>query len=184
MNMLELLNFKEMVAVITRKMRQANDQMPRIHSDVLVEIRDKNGKLKCRSFQHNLRTNAGADFWNTQLFTTSPGTKGAGFMALSTSTTPTSTDTTLPGEITTGSTLVRTAALSPTHTAATGQSQFTHTFTYDGTTPAPPVVVGMLGLFSDTHANGGTLALETALSPTATVNANGDTIAITWTINY
>lgn len=182
--MREFLNFSEMVSFITKKARAAHDKMPRMYSDVLIEVRDKDGKLKSRSFQHNLRTNAGADFWNTQLFTTAPGAKGAGFMALSTSTTPTATDTTLPGEITTGSTLVRTGALTPTHSAGTGQSQFTHTFTYDGATPAPPVVVAMLGLFSDTHANGGTLALETALSPTATVNANGDTIAVTWTINY
>jgi hypothetical protein len=85
-------------------------------------------------------------------------------MALSTATTATATDTTLPSEIITGSTLIRTGALTPTHTAATGQSQFTHTFTYDGATPAPPVVIGLLGLFNDTHANGGTLALETALN--------------------
>lgn len=182
--MRDRLNFKDMIAAIARKARAAHDVMPGIRSDVLIIVRDKDGKEKSRSFQHNLRTNAGADFWNTQLFSTAPAAKGAGFMALSTGTTATATDTTLPSEIITGTTLVRTTALTPTHTAASGQSQFTHTFTYDGTTPAPPVVVGLLGLFNDTHANGGTLALETALSPTATVNANGDTIAITWTINY
>ena len=182
--MRDLLSFTEMVGAIVRKARSMNDRMPLIYSDVLIVVRDRDGREKSRSFQHNLRTNAGADFWNTQLFSTAPAAKGAGYMALSTSTTATATDTTLPSEITTGTTLVRTGALTPTHSAGTGQSQFTHTFTYDGTTPAPPVVVGLLGLFNDTHANGGTLALETALSPTATVNSNGDTIAITWTINY
>ena len=182
--MLEFLNFEDMVRFVVKKARAMNDRMPLMYSDVTVEIRDKDGNLKFHAEQHNLRTNAGADFWNTQLFSTSPAAKGAGYMALSTATTATATDTTLPSEITTGTTLVRTSALTPTHSAGTGQSQFTHTFTYDGATPSPPVVIGLLGLFNDTHANGGTLALETALSPTATVNSSGDSVAITWTINF
>lgn len=155
-----------------------------IHSDVVIEVRDADGRLRFRSEQHNLRTNAGADFWNAQLFSTSPSVKGAGYIGLSTNTTPSATDTVMPGEIATGTTLIRTAALSPSHVTGSSQSQFSYTWTYDGTTPAPPVIIGMAGLFNNTYASGGTLALETGLAPTVTLNSNGQTLQLVWTINY
>jgi hypothetical protein len=150
----------------------------------VIEVHDADGRLRFRSEQHNLRTSAGADFWNAQLFSPSPSVRGAGYIGLSTSTIPNVTDTSMPGEITTGTSLVRTAQLTPTHSAGTNQSQFSYTWTYDGTTPAPPVVVGMAGLFNNTHAGGGTLALETSLIPTVTLTSNGQTLQLTWTISY
>ena len=155
-----------------------------IHSDVLIEVRDRDGRLRFRSEQHNLRTSAGVDFWNAQIFSASPASKGAGYIGLSTNTTPNFTDTAMPGEIATGTTLIRTVQLTPTHSAGTNQSQFSYTWTYDGTTPAPPVTIGMAGLFNNTYAGGGTLALETGLAPTVTLTSNGQTLQLTWTISY
>jgi hypothetical protein len=152
----------------------------RVWSDILVEIRDKDGNLKHSAFHHNLRTNVGADFWNKQLFTTSPSTKGAGYLAIATGSTVSAVDTVLTGELLVNG-LQRTAALTPVHASATGQSTFTNIFTYTGSST---IVVGKAGLFNDTHASGGTLVLEAALSPSGTVNASGDQITIVWTINY
>jgi hypothetical protein len=42
----------------------------------------------------------------------------------------------------------------------------------------------MAGLFNNTYASGGTLALETGLAPTVTLNSNGQTLQLVWTINY
>lgn len=150
-----------------------------IRSDILVEVHDKDGNLKSRSFQHNLRTNAGADFWNTQLFSTTPGGAGAGFLALTTNASaPGATDTTLTSEETTNG-LARSTAITPTHTGGTSQSVIAHTFTYTG---GVTKVIAKVGLFNAVTV--GTLVLETLLSSTATVNTNGDTIAITWTVNF
>jgi hypothetical protein len=149
-----------------------------MHSDVTLEIHDKNGNLKHRSEQKNLRVNGGADFWNTQLFSLSPGGAGANYIALSTDTaTPLATDTTLPSEIV-GNGLSR-AQATLAHTAGTSQSQFTNTYTYTGSSP---VVIAKVGLFN--AASVGTLVLETLLTSTGTVNTTGDTISVTWTINY
>lgn len=176
--MLDSFKFSDLMATVSRKLRSAEDRYC-FRSDILVEVRDRDGNLKSRSFQHNLRTNVGADFWNTQLFSTAPGGAGAGFMALTTdATAPGATDTTLTSEETTNG-LARTTALTPTHSAGASSSVFTKTFTYTG---GVSKVIAKVGLFNATSS--GTLVLETLLASTATVNTNGDTIAITWTINF
>jgi hypothetical protein len=179
--MIDIFQLFERVGSFTRKLRSVEDRC-RVRSDVLLEIRDKDGRLKHRSFQHNLRVNGGADFWSTQLFGVS-GINGqtgtAGYMALTAdSTAPNATDTTLPSEITTNG-LGRTTQLTPTHSAGASSSSFSHTWTYTGSTS---VTIAKVGLFN--ASSSGTLVLETLLASTGTVNANGDTISVTWTINY
>src|SRR5271157_2356364 len=100
--MLDKFNFREALGAITRKLRPAGDTLS-FRSDIEVVVRDKDGNVRSRSFQHNARVNAGADFWNQQLFGVS-GIQGqthtAGYMALSTDTNPAGpTDTTLPSEL-------------------------------------------------------------------------------------
>jgi hypothetical protein len=179
--MIDSFDFYDRVLSCVGLQRQTSDSFC-LHSDIEVTVRDKYGSLKSHSFQHNLRTNGGADFWNTQLFGTS-GINGqtatAGYMALTTdATAPAATDTTLTSEETTNG-LARSAQLTPTHSAGATSSVFTKTFTYTGSTSK---VIAKVGLFNASSA--GTMVLETLLSSTGTVNANGDTITITWTINY
>jgi hypothetical protein len=155
-----------------------------MHSDVEVTVRDKDGNIKSRSIQKNLRTNGGADFWNTQLFSTSPnaGTKTANYMAVTTDTTAASvTDTILAGEETANNGLRRTGQLVVSHSAGQSASTFTNTFTYIGLTSK---LIEKIGLFNDTYANGGTLVLETNLNPPSAVHVSGDTFEIIWTINF
>lgn len=181
--MFDTFHFKEAIAAVSRKLRGINDNF-HMHSDVEVTVRGRDGRVKSHSLQKNLRTNGGADFWNTQLFGVSGingQAKTAGYMAITTdATAAAATDTVLASEETTNG-LARTAQLTPTHGAGATSSVFTNTYTYTGSSSK---VIAKIGLFNDTHANGGTLVLETVLASTGTVNANGDTITITWTINY
>lgn len=180
--MFDFLRLREGVKAFTTKMRGIDDSF-HVHSDVEVTVRDKFGNVKSHSVQKNLRTNVGADFWSQQLFGTgSPSaTLLATRMAITTDATAAgATDTTLASEETTNG-LARTGALTPTHSSGTGASVFSNTFTYTG---GSSKVIAKAGLFTDTHANGGTLVLETLLASTATVNTSGDTITITWTVNF
>lgn len=148
------------------------------HSDITLEIRDKDGNLKHRSQQKNLRTNAGADFWDQQLFKVGTAGATANFIALTTdATAPAAGDTTLASEETLNG-LAR-AQAADAHTAGAASSTLSKTFTYTGSTSK---TIAKLGLFN--AASAGTLALETLLASTGTVNANGDTISISWTVNF
>jgi len=175
--MLDSFKFSDFVGAVTRKLRLADDTF-RIRATVLVEVRDKYGNLKSRSFQKNMRVNNGADFWNTQLFALSPGAAGANYLALSTDTSnPNATDSSLPSEITSNG--LQRVQVTPTHTSTTSVTTFSHQWTYTGSTATVVAKAGLLNASS-----GGTLVLETLLNATATVNNNGDTITVTWTINY
>lgn len=175
--MLDSYQVSEAAGLVTGKKRQSLDNFI-MYSDVEFTIRDKFGNQKHYSFQHNLRTNAGADFWNTQLFSTSPGTAGANYIALTTDTVaPAAADTTLTSELTTNG--LGRAQATVTHTAAASSTQLSHTWTYTGSTS---VVIAKVGLFN--AATVGTMVLETLLTTTGTVSANGDTITVTWTINF
>src|SRR4051812_37774023 len=179
---LDRFHFKDLIGAVTRKLRVAEDHFG-IHSDVHVIVRDKFGNVKSESFQHNLRTNAGANYWNTQLFSTSPqaSARTANRMAITTDAAIAAvTDTTLATEETANG-LGRTGQLTVSHSNNATTSTFTNTFTYTGSSSK---VIAKVGLFDDTFGNGGNLVLETVLSSTATVNANGDAITITWSINF
>lgn len=71
-----------------------------------------------------------------------------------------------------------------TYVAATfplaGQIQYANTFTYTG---AALVSVDVVVLCNSKPAVGSLLVLETVLNATASVNNNGDTIAVTWQVN-
>lgn len=102
----------------------------------------------------------------------------ANYIALSTdSTTPAGSDTSLASEQTTNG-LAR-AQATDTHSAGAASSSLAHTWTYTGSSS---VTIAKVGLF--TQSSNGVMILETLLSSTATVNNNGDTITVTWTINF
>jgi hypothetical protein len=143
---------------------------------VEVEVRDARGRLLARSRTKNLIVNSGLDFINTQVLSTTPGTAGANYIALSTDTTaPAATDTSLLSEQTTNGLARAQGTLS--HTAGTNSSSLAHTWTYTGATST---TIAKVGLFN--AASAGTMVAETLLSSTATVSANGDQITVTWTI--
>lgn len=173
----EKFKLSELIGACARKLRFVEDHYG-IHSDVTVIVKDKDGLVKFHSFQHNLRTNVGADFWNTQLFSTSAAGSQANYIAMTTDTGAAAAgDTTLTSEETLNG-LAR-AQGTVNHTGSATTTTITKTFTYTGSSLK---TIHRLGLF--TAVSSGTLVLETVLNADASVNANGDTIAITWTINY
>lgn len=94
-------------------------------------------------------------------------------------TTPSATDTTLTGEITTaGGGLIR-AAATYAHTGGTSTYTLTKTFTANGS-DALPVTIGKVGVFNASSA--GAMAWETLLGTTATLSTSGDNLTITETV--
>lgn len=142
----------------------------------------KFGQWEHLGTNHNARTDAGAG-WVAGLLGGTGTAAPAKYIGLTAdATAPVKTDTTLPGEITTNG-LARALGAYTLTTAvpATLNGQVTWTitllFTYTG---GVQVVVAKGGLF--TAATVGILAFETVLPSTATVNANGDQISCTWTV--
>jgi hypothetical protein len=104
------------------------------------------------------------------------------YMALSAATTPAlaATDTTFSGEITTsGGGLIRGSA-TYAHTAGTNAVTLTKTFTANGS-DSLPVTASREAVFS--ASSGGTLRQESALSSSVTLNATGDNVTVTATID-
>lgn len=125
-------------------------------------------------------TNAGKDFQSAQMFSTSPGTNGANYIALtSNATAPAVTDTTLASEYATGGGLMRVIG-TYAHTASTNTTTITKTFTANATDGASNTI-NKAGLFN--LASVGVLVLETAVTSPPTL-VSGDSIAITWTQTY
>jgi len=137
----------------------------------VVHIRD--GQVLMNVTSRNLITNAGKDFIARQLGSTSPAPNGANYIALSTdSTTPSASDTTLPGEITYGG-LARSQG---TYSHEDGTNTFTIQKTFTATTSFTGVQKA--GLF--TAPTGGTMLAVNTFTP---INLqNGDQLQITWTI--
>lgn len=125
--------------------------------------------------KHNLGTDAGEDFLHAQLYTnTSAGTRGAGFIALSTNAGGASAaHTSVAGEISTNG-LARADAGTKTHTGGTNTTTIEHTFTASGT----HTNVQLTGLLN--ASSSGTLVHENTF--TATTLASGDELKVTWTI--
>jgi len=125
--------------------------------------------------KHNLLTNSGRDWMHAQVYTnTAAGDRGAGYIALTTSTTtPAATDTLLASEITTGG-LERADATTKTHDAGTNSTTLQHTFTSSATHTA----VIKAALFN--AASSGTMAhINTFTSVTL---QSADTLQVTWTL--
>ena len=124
-------------------------------------------------------TNAGKDFIAAQVGGAG-GTATAAYIALTAnSTAPAVGDTSLTGEIATASGGLIRAVGTYAHTAGTSTYTITKTFTANGS-DSLPVTVAKVGLL--TASSSGTLVFSTALSPTATVSASGDTLTITQTV--
>lgn len=125
-----------------------------------------------------MRTNVGADFWDSQLFAAVVAGTQANYIGITTDTTPpAATDVVLAGEETTNG-LARLQA-SVFHTLGTNVAVLSSTFTYIGNISK---TIAKAGLF--TAVSGGTLVLETLLVPTTTVSINGDQIVVQWNITY
>lgn len=125
--------------------------------------------------KHNLLTDAGRDLFHAQCYTnTSAGTRGVGFIALTTdSASPSASDTTLASEITTGG-LARADATTKTHTSGTNTTTLQHTFTASAT----HTNVQKAGLFN--AASSGILGHENTF--TQVTLQSSDTLQITWTL--
>lgn len=128
-----------------------------------------------------LKTNAGNDFQYQQMASASASATAVGkWMALTANgTTPSASDTTLAGEITTGGGgLVRVAA-TPAHTTGANTYTLTRTFTANGS-DSLPVTIHKVGIFD--AASAGNLIFETVLSADATLTASGDAVTVTSTV--
>ena len=138
-------------------------------------------KGKARHIAHflkNLLANSGRDKMHAQVYTnTAAGTRGNGYIAVTTNTaTPAATTTDLLGEITTGG-LARADAVTKTHTASTNSTTIEHTFTASATHTA----VHKSGLF-DSTLPAGTMSHIANFTADATL-VSGDTLKVTWTLN-
>lgn len=125
---------------------------------------------------HNTFTNAGRDLAHAQMYTnTSAGTRGCGYVAVSTEgTTPVAGDTTLAGEISTNG-LARADATTKTHTNGTNTSVVEHTYTASGAHTG----VHKAAIFNASSA--GTMAHAANLSSDVTLATN-DQLKITFTL--
>lgn len=127
-----------------------------------------------------MRTNAGADWMAAQLGSTTPGTNGANYIALTAnSSAPSLTDTVLTGEITTGAGTLKRAQATYAHTAGTSVYTLSKTFTGNAS-DVYPVTPAKVGIF--TAISGGVLVFETLIPSPPTLGASGDAIAITETV--
>jgi hypothetical protein len=126
-------------------------------------------------------TNAGKDFQATQMFSTSPGSNGANYIALTANATaPVVADTALLGEFVAASGGLNRVIGTYAHTTGTGTTTISKTFTAnanDGTSNT----VNKAGLFNLSSA--GVLVLETVM-PSPPTLVSGDSIAITWTQTF
>jgi hypothetical protein len=125
--------------------------------------------------KRNLLTDAGRDEAHAQIYTnTSAGSRGAGFIAVTTDTgSPADGDTTLTSEITTGG-LARADAGTKTHSAGTNSTTLSHTFTASATHTA----VQKAALFD--AASVGVMYHENTFTSTTLISS--DTLTVTWTL--
>ena len=125
----------------------------------------------------NLLTNNGRDLFHAQCYTnTSAGTRGSGFVAVSTGTTnETTSSTSLETEISTGG-LGRADATTKTHSAGTNSTLIEHTFTASATHTA----VHKSAMF---NASSGVTMTHVANFASDATLVSGDTLKVSWTLN-
>ena len=126
-------------------------------------------------------TNAGKDFQALQMFSTTPGTNGANYIAMTANATaPAVADTALTGEFAATSGGLNRAIASYAHTVGTGTTTLTKTFTANANDGSSNTVnkAGLLNLSS-----AGVLVLETVM-PNPPTLVTSDSIAITWTQTF
>lgn len=145
------------------------------HNPVHIEVRDALGRLKQKQEGKNLRTDSGDDWQSDAMGTlgTQPG-PGKYIGVTANAVAPAQTDTTLTGEIASG-TLIRAIYTAYNHTAGVASYNQTKTFTSDQT-----VTLAKAAEFI--AAAGGNGNFHTLITPNAPT-VSGDTVAFTWTKN-
>jgi len=143
----------------------------------IVNKKDNGKSIILNQFKPNLLTLDGRDLYHAQCYTnTSNGTRGAGYIALTTNqTAPADTDTALTGELN-ASGFSRADATTKTHTNDTNSTTIEHTFTASGTVN----LIHKSGTFN--NASSITLCHEAAFGTDASL-ISGDTLKVTWTLN-
>jgi len=152
--------------------RVMTESAARVPNMVHIVARHRDGTVFYDQWVHNLRTNAGINWQYGQM----AGTTAAActYIALSNSgATPAVTDTSLASEITTNG-LARTNG-TVAHTTNATSYTVSNTFTATGSQSAQNA--GMLNASS-----GGTLCFENTFTQVSMVS--GDTLAVTWTVNF
>jgi hypothetical protein len=145
---------------------------PRVPNIVHIVARHADGTIFYDKWVHNLRTNAGINWQYNQM----AGTTAAvcTYIALSNDAgSPNAADTAVASEITSNG-LAR-ANGTPTHTSNATSYTLAYTFTATGTQSAQKA--GVLN-----NSSGGTLCFENTFTQVSL--ASGDTLAVTWTINF
>ena len=126
-------------------------------------------------------TSAGKDFQAAQMFGTAPGTNGANYIAMTANNTaPAVADTTLAGEFAAASGGLNRVIGTYAHTAGTGTTTVTKTFTANANDGASNTI-NKAGLFNLSAA--GVLVLETVMPNPPTLVAS-DSITVTWTQTF
>jgi hypothetical protein len=173
--MIETTNSNSTLNTNMTKVKGMEDNM-NIHGYVTVikNVGTDSEEIICKD-KHNLLTNSGRDWMHAQVYTdTSAGTRGAGYIGLSSNTgTPAATDTTLAGEITANG-LQRIDAGTKTHTGGTNSTTIQHTFTAS----AVHTAVVKASLFN-AASNGYMAHINTF---TAVTLQASDTLQVTWTV--
>jgi hypothetical protein len=149
-------------------------------SDGFISVVKNAYKPDCKQitfFKHNLLTTDGRDWMHAQVYTnTSAGTRGAGYVALTTNTTgPAAGDTTLSGELASNG-FSRADATTKTHTNDTNSTTIEHTFTASGTVNA----IHKSAIFN-ASSNGDMPHIANFGTDASLIS--GDTLKVTWTLN-
>lgn len=157
------------------------EKVGRVRGIVDVTVIRANGEIEYLGYSDNLFTNAGRDFGHNQVYiNTSAGTRGAGFIGLTTDTAAANAaDTALASEITTNG-LQRADASTKTHTTGTNVSTIQNTFTASATFTA----VHKSALFNAAGPPVNGTMVHEAVLPSDVTLASGDSVQITWTITY
>lgn len=150
-----------------------------IRGIVDVTITRANGIVEYLGYTDNLLTNGGRDFLHNQTYiNTSAGTRGAGFIGLTTDTAAANAaDTSLASEITTNG-LARADASTKIHTTGTNVSTIQNTFTASGAFTA----IHKAALFNAAGPPVNGTMVHEAVLPSDVTLASGDSVQITWNI--
>ena len=141
-------------------------------------INKQNGESQTVThFKKNLLTNNGRDLFHQQCYTnTSNGTRGAGYIALTTDTAVASASDTSVAQELAASGFSRADATTKSHTNGTNSTTIEHTFTASGTVNS----IHKSGTFN--NASSTTLCHEAVFGTDASL-ISGDTLKCTWTLN-
>jgi len=143
----------------------------------LLTKKDTGKKIYGAHLKKNLLTLDGRDLFHAQCYTnTANGTRGAGYVALTTDTTaPADTQTSLAQELAANG-FTRADATTKTHTNDTNSTTIEHTFTASGTVS----LIHKSATFN--NASSITMCHVAAFGTDASL-ISGDTLKVTWTLN-